>query len=67
MFITGPQEFYNVKAAINKLGYRSVESNLHYVPVVKASLSEDELESASKLYQKLEEDPDVVKLHDNIE
>jgi len=66
LFITDPKDFYNIKSAIDKLGYQTKESNLHYVPVIEANLSEDEMESASKLYHKLEEDPDVVKIHDNI-
>lgn len=66
MFITEPKDFYNIKSGIDKLGYRIIESNLHYIPVVEARLNEEELQSASKLYEKLEEDPDVVKIHDNI-
>jgi len=66
VFITEPQDFYTIKSAVDKLGYKTIESNLHYIPVVKANLSDDEQQLALKLFQKLEEDADVVKIHDNI-
>ena len=50
------------------MGYSILESDLHYVPRNRVQIeSEEDLALISKLYSKLEEEPDVVRIHDNIE
>jgi transcriptional/translational regulatory protein YebC/TACO1 len=58
----------NVKRSVSQLGYSIIESDLLYIPRNRIQIeSEEDLALVSKLYSKLEEEPDVVKIHDNIE
>ena len=66
VFTSQPIDFLQVKSGIEQAGYKVIDSNLVYVPQQKIALNEHEMEQAYKLYEKLEEDPDVVKVHDNI-
>lgn len=66
LFVTPPLEFYKVQNAISRKGYKILDSDLRYVPLSTVSLGEEEMEVASKLYQKLNEEPDVIKIYDNI-
>ena len=66
-FITAPADFFAVKTAIKSKGYSVKGSGLQYLANSKVSLGENDMELASILYQKLDEDPDVVKIYDNIE
>ena len=56
-----------VHQALGQLGYKILESNLEYIPINRVTLSEADLAAAVKLHEKLTEEPDVVKIHDNIE
>lgn len=66
-FISSPSDFYKVQGALKQLGYSTIESDLEYFPLARVCLNEADMIAAAKLYEKLEEEPDVVKIHDNIE
>lgn len=66
-FTTSATDFYKVQRSLAELGYRTFESDLQYFPMRRVSLNEADMAAADKLYSKLMEDPDVVKVYDNIE
>ena len=66
-FLTEPTEFYAVKTNLVNMGYSVTESNLEFLPVSRVSLSENDLQLVSGLHQKIDENPDVIKIYDNIE
>ncbi|KAI9556814.1 hypothetical protein GHT06_016605 [Daphnia sinensis] len=68
VFTCSPRDFFNIRRAINQLGYNIIESDLHYIPLSRVQIeSEEDIAAVTKLYNKLEEEPDVVRIHDNIE
>lgn len=62
-----PREFYNVKTALTSKGYTLRSSGLCYIPQVKVSLTDEQLNVMSRICEVLEEHPDVVKFYDNVE
>lgn len=62
-----PREFYNVKTALASKSFAVRSSGLRYLPQLKVSLNDDQLNVMSRVCEVLEEHPDVVKFYDNIE
>jgi transcriptional/translational regulatory protein YebC/TACO1 len=67
VFSTDPNDYYAVKNSIIHKGYKILDSSLQFLPNNKVTLSESDLELAKKIYLKLEEEEDIVKIYDNIE
>jgi len=67
VFTTDPTDYYPVKKCIIRKGYKILDSSLQFLPKNKVTLSESDLELAKKIYHKLEEEEDIVKIYDNIE
>lgn len=67
VFTTDPTDYYSVKNSIIRKGYKVLDSSLQFLPNNKVTLSESDLALAKKIYNKLEEEEDIVKIYDNIE
>ena len=65
-FVCDPAHLNQVKGKLTKLGYNIVIAENDFLPNMRVSLADADLEAVQKLYDKLEEDPDIVKLYDNI-
>ncbi|KAI5713368.1 hypothetical protein M8J75_015859 [Diaphorina citri] len=66
-FITAPQDMMAVKTKLEKKKYEVVRAEIEYIPIELAVLDKDDLEKIAALYEKLESNPDVVQIYDNIE
>lgn len=60
-------DFYNVKKHLEGLKYSIQSSGLQYLPNVKQKLSDNDLSVVGKLFELLENMPEVVNIYDNIE
>lgn len=56
-----------VKTKLEKKKYEVVRAEIEYIPIELAVLDKDDLEKIAALYEKLESNPDVVQIYDNIE
>ncbi|KAJ9573950.1 hypothetical protein L9F63_008670 [Diploptera punctata] len=65
-FVCDPAHLNQVKGKLMKLGYNIKNADAEFLPNNRISLSDDDLEAVQKLFDRLEDEPDVVKLHDNI-
>lgn len=65
-FTCDPALLNQVKGKLTKLGYNIKKADSEFLAKTQVSLTDEDLEAVQKLYDKLEEDPDVMKLHDNI-
>ena len=66
-FVSDQRDFYVVSKRLLVIGYKTVHSELLYLPLNRVTLSEDDLAAAIKLHDKLSEDPDIVRVYDNIQ
>jgi len=65
-FSTSPESFYRVKHALEKMNFLIVYGDTDYLPLNPIELDQTELENAEKLYSKLTEHPNVVRVTTNI-
>lgn len=56
-----------MKIKLQEFNYTIEELKLTFVPKLTVSLNEDEMSLMSKIIARLEEHPDVVEIHDNIQ
>ncbi|XP_021967891.1 probable transcriptional regulatory protein DICTH_1505 [Folsomia candida] len=65
-FSTSPDIFFKVKHALEKLNYTVVYGDIDYVPINPIELDETVIQDVHKLYQKLSDHPNVVKVTTNL-
>lgn len=65
-FLCSPPAFNKVQVALVELNYKIISASLEYIPNKLQTVSESDLELCSRLFEKLENHQDVVKLYDNI-
>jgi transcriptional/translational regulatory protein YebC/TACO1 len=65
-FVCAPQVLNQVRGKLEKLQYNIKAADFEFIPKTQITLSDADLEAVRKLYDKLENDPDVVRLYDNI-
>ncbi|KDR09380.1 hypothetical protein L798_00947 [Zootermopsis nevadensis] len=65
-FVCEPLVLNKVKGKLEKLQYKIKTADCEFIPKRQVTLSDADLEVVKKLYDKLEDDPDVVRLYDNI-
>ncbi|PSN51062.1 Translational activator of cytochrome c oxidase 1 [Blattella germanica] len=65
-FLCEPALLNQVKGKLVKLGYTIKNADNEFLPKIQVTLNDNDLENVNKLFDKLNDDPDVVKLYDNI-
>jgi len=65
-FTTSPESFFRVKHALEKMNFVIVYGDTDYLPLNLIELDETDLVNAEKLYSKLTEHPNVVRVTTNI-
>lgn len=65
-FICAPLVLHQVRGKLEKLQYNIRTADCELIPKIQVTLSDADLEAVRKLCDKLVDDPDVVRLHDNI-
>jgi transcriptional/translational regulatory protein YebC/TACO1 len=65
-FVCAPVVLNKVRGKLEKLQYNIKAANFEFIPKRQITLSDADLEAVRKLCDKLEDDPDVVRLYDNI-
>ncbi|XP_017781963.1 PREDICTED: probable transcriptional regulatory protein Pmob_0807 [Nicrophorus vespilloides] len=65
-FICGSTNLKKVADALENAKYNILSASVEYIPMRHQTLSDTELQTCSALFEKLENLPEVVKLHDNI-
>lgn len=65
-FVCEPLAVNQVKGKLEKLQYNIKTADCEFIANREVTLSDADLEAVKKLCDKLEEDPDVVRLYDNI-
>lgn len=66
-FFCDANDFYQVKKHIESSNYVIDDAKIEYIPRIRITLTDELLETAEKLYNMLEELPDVINIYDNIE
>lgn len=66
-FFCDANDFYQVKKHIESSNYVIDDAKMEYIPRIRITLTDELLETAEKLYNMLEELPDVINIYDNIE
>ena len=66
-FFSDPKELHNVKKNLQQLDLLVSEARLEYVPTMFTKLTEEQLQLASQMFDRLEELDDVIRVYDNIE
>ena len=66
MFVCDAKSFYQVLRSVALLGYKIIESDVLYMPESPISMGEADLVAVKKLNDKLNEDPDVVRVYSNV-
>jgi transcriptional/translational regulatory protein YebC/TACO1 len=57
---------HQVRGRLEKLQYNIRTADCEFIPKIQVTLSDTDLEAVRQLCDKLGDDPDVVRLHDNI-
>ncbi|XP_069704983.1 translational activator of cytochrome c oxidase 1-like isoform X2 [Periplaneta americana] len=65
-FLCEASLLHRVRGKLEKLQYSIKTAECEFIALHHVALSDADLEAVGKLYNKLEEDPDVVQLFDNI-
>ncbi|XP_046616744.1 translational activator of cytochrome c oxidase 1 [Neodiprion virginianus] len=65
-FFCEPNSLFNVKQRLLDMNYKVKSAEALYIPRTLVNLSDSELSIAITLYDKLEANEDIVRLHDNI-
>lgn len=65
-FICESRNLKTVQISLENLKYKITSASVEYIPNVCVSLSDDDLERLSVMFDRLENCEDVVKVHDNI-
>uniref|UniRef100_A0A1B6LI28 Translational activator of cytochrome c oxidase 1 n=2 Tax=Graphocephala atropunctata TaxID=36148 RepID=A0A1B6LI28_9HEMI len=60
-------QLHKVRDNLGKLNYSIEDTKVTLIPKMRVSLSDDEMEFMSKVVARLEDHPEVVDIHDNIE
>ncbi|XP_070708023.1 translational activator of cytochrome c oxidase 1 [Pempheris klunzingeri] len=66
-FICDMADLRKVRASLEELGMQIVSAGLEFVPRTLLSLDQDQLDAASTLIETLNDDPNVVRVWDNIQ
>lgn len=63
---TAPEDFYDVKNALQEKGYEFIESDVAMIPQTMVKLdSEDQIKAMNKLVDMLEDDDDIQQIYHN--
>jgi transcriptional/translational regulatory protein YebC/TACO1 len=65
-FVCAPLVLNKVKGKLEKLQYNIKTADCEFIPKRQVTLSDADLEAVRKMCDKLDDDPDVVRLYDNI-
>lgn len=65
-FICGSTNLRAVRDALEKAKYTISSASVEYIPLQLQKLSDSEMELCDKLFKKLDEMPEVVKISNNI-
>ncbi|XP_023704234.1 probable transcriptional regulatory protein TTE1135 isoform X2 [Cryptotermes secundus] len=65
-FVCTPLVLHQVRGKLEKLQYTIMKADCELIPKIQVTLSDADLEAVRKLCDKLVDDPDVVRLYDNI-
>lgn len=65
-FVCAPLVLHQVRGKLEKLQYNIRTADCELIPKIQVTLSDADLEAVRKLCDKLVDDPDVVRLYDNI-
>ena len=66
-FISDPKELHTVKKNLQQLDLLVSEARLEYIPNMFIQLTEEQLQVASQMFERLEELDEVIRVYDNIE
>lgn len=65
-FTCGASNLRSVRTSLDGLKYNITSASVEYIPVKMQQLTEEDLELCSKLFERLESLPEVIRLSDNI-
>lgn len=65
-FTCSSTEVSKVKNKLEELNYKIIQADVEYLPLTCVTLSEEEMELVGKLYDRLSNIEEVVKIYTNI-
>ncbi|XP_014260353.1 translational activator of cytochrome c oxidase 1 [Cimex lectularius] len=65
-FICSMDQINHVKGKLLKMNYTVEKADFNLIPISRVALTDDEMETMSKLVDKLEALPEVIRIYDNI-
>lgn len=65
-FTCSAMEVFKIRTKLEDLSYKIIEAEVLYIPEQYVSLSDEEMERVSKLYNRLEQMEEVVHIYNNI-